>query len=110
MKISTLTLKGFKTIKHLENLEFNENINLFIGANGSGKSNLISFFEMISYIMTDNFQQYIADNGFANTLLYFGSKNTPQIEATIKLTSETSESKYDFRLSHIAGDSLVFAK
>ncbi len=109
MKISTLTLKGFKTIKHLENLELNENINLFIGANGSGKSNLISFFEMISYIMTDSFQQYIADNGFANTLLYFGSKTTSQIEAIIKLTSETT-SKYDFILSHIAGDSLVFAK
>jgi predicted ATPase len=110
MKISTLSLKGFKTIKHLENLEFNENINLFIGANGSGKSNLISFFEMISYIMTESLQQYIADNGFANTLLYFGSKTTSQIEAIIKLTSETSENKYYFRLSHIVGDSLVFAK
>jgi recombinational DNA repair ATPase RecF len=41
MKISTLSLKGFKTIKHLENLEFDQNINLFIGANGSGKSNML---------------------------------------------------------------------
>lgn len=110
MKISTLSLKGFKTIKHLENLEFDENINLLIGANGSGKSNLISLFEMISYIMTDSLQQYIADNGFANTLLYFGSKITSQIETKIKLTSETTESQYSFTLSHIAGDSFVFAE
>ena len=59
----------------------------------SGKSNLISFFEMISYIMIDSFQQYIADNGFANNIL----AQKPRI----KFTSETSENKYDFRLSHI---------
>jgi predicted ATPase len=109
MKISTLSLEGFKTIKHLENLQF-ENINLFIGANGSGKSNLLSFFEMMSCIMTDAFQKYIADNGFANTLLYFGSKNTTQIEAKINLTHQTGEYRYYFRLSPIAGDTFVFAK
>jgi len=65
MKISTLSLEGFKTIKRLENLQF-ENINLFIGANGSGKSNLIPFFEMMSGIMTDAFQKYIADFCFGN--------------------------------------------
>jgi len=110
MKISTLSIKGFKTIKHLEHLEFDQNINLFIGANGSGKSNILSFFEMLSDMMADTFQQYIAENGFANTLLYFGSKITPQIEATIKLTSQTENSQYDFRLSPIAGDSFVFAE
>jgi predicted ATPase len=77
-RIIDTSLNGFKSIKHLDNLKFNENINLFIGANGSGKSNLISFFEMINAIMTDAFQKYVAENGFATTLLYFGSKITPQ--------------------------------
>ena len=108
MKISKLSLEGFKTIKHQEKLEFDENINLFIGANGSGKSNIISFFEMMSHIMTNHFQQYLVENGFASTLLYFGSKITSQIEAMIGFTFQTGESRYDLVLSHIAGDTLVF--
>jgi predicted ATPase len=110
MKISRLSLEGFKTIKHQENLEFDQNINLFIGANGSGKSNLLSFFEMMSFMMTNHFQQYLVENGFASTLLYFGSKITSQIEAMIVFTFQTGESRYEFKLSHIAGDTLVFAQ
>ncbi|EDN70231.1 conserved hypothetical protein [Beggiatoa sp. PS] len=110
MKILRLSLRGFKTIKHQENLEFDENLNLLIGANGSGKSNLISFFEMMSFMMTNHFQQHLVENGFASTLLYFGPKITSQIEAMIGFTFQTGESRYDLKLSHIAGDSLVFAQ
>jgi predicted ATPase len=61
--------------------------------------------------MTDAFQKYTVDNGFASTLLYFGSKTTPQIEAIINLTSQTEgDSRYDLKLSHIVGDIFVFAE
>jgi predicted ATPase len=104
MKILRLSLKGFKTIKYQDNLEFDENLNLLIGANGSGKSNLISFFEMMSFMMTNHFQQYLIENGFASTLLYFGPKITAQIEAMIDFSFQTGESRYDLKLSPIAGD------
>lgn len=110
MKILRLSLIGFKTIKHQENLEFDENLNLLIGANGSGKSNFISFFEMMSFMMSHHFQQYLVENGFASTLLYFGPKITSQIEAMIDFTFQTGESRYDLKLSHVAGDNMVFAQ
>jgi predicted ATPase len=41
--ISHIKLSGFKSIKSAE-LDFND-LNILIGANGSGKSNLISLFK-----------------------------------------------------------------
>ena len=87
-KIKSISLSGFKTIKELKELEF-ENINIFIGANGSGKSNIVSFFEMIGFMMTDAFSSYVSRNGFASSMLYHGQKVTRDIEADIKFSSNT---------------------
>ena len=46
--ISQLQLQGYKSIKDL-NIKF-ENINIFIGGNGAGKSNLLSFFGLLKNI------------------------------------------------------------
>ncbi len=43
MRLNRLILKGYKSIKQTE-IELN-NLNVFIGANGAGKSNFISFFK-----------------------------------------------------------------
>jgi predicted ATPase len=61
-------------------------------------------------MMADAFQNYIAENGFATTMLYFGPKITSQIEATIHLASQTGDWKYEFKLSHSVGDSFVFSE
>ncbi len=41
--LDKLTIKGFKSIRELVDFEL-KNLNVVIGGNGSGKSNLISFF------------------------------------------------------------------
>ncbi|MEH2318583.1 AAA family ATPase [Nostoc sp.] len=64
-------------------------LNILIGANGAGKSNLISFFKMLNEMMAGRFQQYIGMSGRAQSLLHFGPKITPQIEAKRSLKSET---------------------
>ncbi len=107
VQIKSLSLRGFKTIYDLKNMEF-EKVNLFIGANGSGKSNIVSFFEMISYMMTDAFGIYVAENGFASSMLYHGQKVTKDIEADIKFSSSTGESSYQFRVSHSIEDKFLF--
>ena len=40
--IATLTIKGFKSIKDLNNLRLNS-LNVLIGANGVGKSNFVDY-------------------------------------------------------------------
>jgi len=106
-KITKLTLSGFKTIAKIENLEF-ENVNIFIGANGSGKSNIVSFFEMIGYMMTNSFGNYVANNGFASSMLYHGHRVTNTIESDIQFHSNTGTSDYKFRISHTVSDSFLF--
>ena len=53
-------------------------MNALIGANGAGKSNLISFFKMMNELMAGRLQRHVALTGHATANLHFGSKVTPQ--------------------------------
>ncbi len=103
-----LTLKGFKSIKEID-LELNP-LNVLIGANGAGKSNLISFFKMINEMMAGRFQHYIGISGRAQSFLHFGSKVTLQIEAKLEFEVENGVDTYSLRLFHAAADTLIFAE
>nr|WP_234300904.1 AAA family ATPase [Sphaerospermopsis aphanizomenoides] len=85
-------------------------LNILIGANGAGKSNLISFFKMLNEMMGDRLQQYIAISGYAQSLLHFGPKVTPQIEAELEFIIDNAKDTYNLRLFHAAGDTLIFAE
>jgi len=106
--LQRLTLNGFKSIKAMD-LELRP-LNILIGANGAGKSNLISFFKMLNEMMVGRFQQYIATSGRAQSLLHFGPKITPQIEAKLEFEVENGIDTYHLRLFHAAGDTLIFAE
>jgi predicted ATPase len=85
-------------------------LNILIGANGAGKSNFISFFKMLNEMMVGRFQQYIGTSGRAQSLLHFGPKITPQIEAKLEFEVENGMDTYHLRLFHAAGDTLIFAE
>ncbi len=106
--LKRLKLSGFKSIKELD-LEMRP-LNILIGANGVGKSNLISFFKMLNEMMAGRLQQYIGISGGAQTLLHFGAKVTSQIEAQLEFEVEQGNDLYDLRLSHAPSDTLVFTK
>ena len=106
--LKRLALSGFKSIKTMD-IELNS-LNIMIGANGAGKSNIISFFKMLNEMMADRFQQYVYVSGRAQSLLHFGSKVTPQMEAALDFEVENGLDRYQMRLFHAAGDSLIFAE
>lgn len=99
-------LSGFKSIEAM-NLEL-RSLNVLIGANGAGKSNLVSFFKMLNEMMGERLQQYIATSGRAQSLLRFGPKVTPQIEARLEFDLDDGAFTYHMRLVHAAGDTLAF--
>lgn len=107
-KLQRLTLKGFKSIKDMD-LELHP-LNILIGANGAGKSNLISFFKMVNEMMAGRFQEYVGKSGSAQSLLHFGPKITSQIEANLEFEVENGVDTYYLRLSHAAGDTLIFVE
>ena len=46
--LDKLTINGFKSIHELKDFEL-KNLNVIVGANGAGKSNLLSFFRICRF-------------------------------------------------------------
>jgi len=107
-RLKRLELKGFKSIRETV-IELGD-LTVLIGANGSGKSNLIGFFRFLNEMMGHRLQQYVAGAGRAHSLLHHGPKRTPQLQAVLDFETETGLNKYELRLFYAAGDTLVFAE
>jgi len=77
-----LTVKGFRSIKSIENLELRR-INVLVGANGSGKSNFVGVFAFLGVLRQGQLVAYTDAAGGAERILHFGSKVTQEIELEI---------------------------
>jgi predicted ATPase len=90
--ISKLTIKGYKSIRNLENFEL-RNLNILISPNGAGKSNFVSFFELLNEIFKEKgvLDGYIKRIGGADKLFFLGTKITHEIEVDFEV-SDTVES------------------
>lgn len=105
--IKHVTISGFKSIEHMQ-LELKP-LNVLIGANGAGKSNLISFFEMLRWVGNGSLQTFVAEQGGADKLLYWGAKRTQQINAAIEWEHDDgSLLRYEARWRYAHGDTLFF--
>lgn len=110
-RLSSLSLSGFKSIRELKDLEFRK-LNVLIGANGAGKSNLISFFRMLSWMTAGmgNLQIFIGKSGGASNLLFESTARTREIMATLTLQTKMGVNEYCMRLVNAAPDTLIFAE
>lgn len=77
--LDRLTIRGFKSIRELKDFELKA-LNVFIGGNGAGKSNLIEFFRLLRNIIDGNLDEYIRSGGGISDFLFNGRKITPQME------------------------------
>lgn len=80
-QISRLVLHGYKSIAAC-NLRLSR-LNVLIGANGAGKSNLIGFFRLISRILDQQLQVSVGLAGGPDALLHFGRKKTEELSAEL---------------------------
>ncbi len=80
--IDRLTINGFKSIRHLDQFKL-ESLNVLIGANGSGKSNLVSYFRMLWEMTEQNLQVWTKKQGGADRILNDGIKETQEIDSFI---------------------------
>ena len=107
-KLKNITVRGFRSIKEMT-LELRP-LNVLIGANGAGKSNLVAFFKLVNELMGGRLQQHIGATGRATANLHFGPRVTPQLEAEMAFEVENGTDTYKMRLFHAAGDSMIFAE
>lgn len=109
-KLSRLKLEGYRSIRQLD-LTFGD-ITVLIGANGSGKSNLVSFFRLLQAAFSEGLKLYVAQQGFGSSLLHYGVKQTSELSASLVFDGPAAgeQSNYSFRLAHAAPDSLVYSQ
>jgi len=100
--VSKIWVKGFKSIAEME-LSLGS-LNVMIGANGAGKSNLISVFKFLDQIVNGRLQLYVAERGGADRLLHHGGKQTKAIE----LCFGFGQNAYQVKLTPAIGDALIF--
>lgn len=108
-RLSSMSLRGFKTIREMEGFEPGP-LAVLIGPNGVGKSNFISFFRMLSWAVASppNLQQYVQQYGPASALLHDGPERTSAIEAELTVDTDQGSNQYAFRLAYAAGDTLIY--
>jgi predicted ATPase len=108
MQLQEVIIKGYKSISSNAPLHLKlKKINVILGANGSGKSNIISFFKMLNYMMSGSMQSFIESNGGSQSFLHYGSKKTQNIQASLIFKSYKCHDKYDFALSYATPDKLI---
>lgn len=94
-----LQIKGFKSIAEAD-ITLGD-LNVLIGANGAGKSNLIGVFRLLERVLSHNLQRYVASE--PDRLLHHGRKVTSALGVALS----NADLSYAFELVP-ATDSLVF--
>ena len=76
-QLERIKIEGFRSIRALD-LELGP-INILIGANGSGKSNFLSFFDFYRQFENRNLAYHVSQQGGADNILHFGAKQTKSL-------------------------------
>ena len=107
-RIENIHIKGFRSLADVQISKLPA-VTVMIGANGSGKSNLIRFFEMLSWMLkSGQLGEFVARQGGADDQLFGGSKQTPRLEASVRISTVSGLNDYKFDLSHAHPDRLIF--
>ena len=104
-KLEKIEITNFKSIR--EQVLKLGTLNIFIGGNGVGKSNLIEVFRLLREIENQNLAGYTAQKGGANTLLYFGRKRSPRMEFFLEFGEDNTSNAYRVQLQGTDDDSLI---
>lgn len=94
--MDSIEIKGYKSFKDISVPL--KKINILIGANGSGKSNFLSVFQLLGEAYDGNLARYVAQGGGVGKILHKGRKSTDKISITVK------EGKNSYDLSFIESD------
>jgi predicted ATPase len=108
--LNKISINGFKSIRELAGLELRD-LNVIIGANGSGKSNFIQVFRMLGEMTRKCLGKFILERGGADNFLFNGPKETDAIKMEFDFTSTScfavGENSYRFELTLTADEKFL---
>jgi predicted ATPase len=105
-KLKRVCIEGFRSLRSVD-LTLGD-LNVLIGANGSGKSNFVSFFNMLSFMLSGSLQTYVGRKGGGTSILHYGPKKTPVMRGELDFEGTNAMSKYRFSLAFASPDRILF--
>ncbi|MBI2986696.1 MAG: AAA family ATPase [Deltaproteobacteria bacterium] len=105
--LEQLKVKNFKSIRD-QTLQLGR-LNVFIGGNGSGKSNLIGVFHFLNRVVAGDLQNYTGETGGADSILHFGRKQSPSLSIELEFVRGDNANGYSFELRPTAEDRFIFS-
>ena len=92
--IEQIKIQNYKSIR--EAVIPLSNLNILIGSNGAGKSNLISFFELVKALLDQRLGSYVLQRGGIDRILHHGRKNSEFIRSLIDFNN-TNAIEFEIR-------------
>ncbi len=80
--VDRITVKGFRSIRSLENFILRP-LNVLIGGNGVGKSNFVSLFALLRSVVKQEMNLAVEKGGGADVHLFLGPQVTKEIAVTL---------------------------
>jgi predicted ATPase len=105
--VTRIQVEGFRSLRDVT-LEPGR-VTVLLGANGAGKSNFLSFLQLVPMMHTGSLQQYVGRRGGASALLHYGPKTTERLRFRLDFSQEGGDNAYEAELGYSAGDSLFVA-
>ena len=108
--LKSIRIRGFRSLADVELSDLGR-ASVLIGANGSGKSNFMHFFDMLSWMLKSRrLGEFVERYGGADDQLHGGSRTTPTLQAEIDLDTESGRNEYRFTLAHAHPDRFMFTE
>lgn len=101
--VTKIKIDGFKSLNSFE-LDIKPGLNILVGPNGSGKTNIILFFEFLSYLTTEDLYNAVTKAGGAGTIFKKKGERdyhqfiTCTVDGCKKIDKEYIKYKYDFTI------------
>jgi predicted ATPase len=105
--LKELKVKNFKSIRD-QTLRLGP-LNVFIGGNGSGKSNLVGVFHFLNRVVSGDLQNYTGETGGADSILHFGRKQSPSLSIELEFVQGNNANGYSLELRPTAEDRFIFS-
>lgn len=104
MSIERIEIEGYRSIRKIAGgLELGP-VNVLLGANGAGKSNLIGFFAFLNQLVNKNLLFYTREQGGASRIL----RNGPKTTDTLHFKIDAEQNAYEATLRWVKDDSFFF--